>query len=165
MTFIPNELIELDRWVRHTQTKVPLSVRGYNASSTKKHTWSSYERAINSTAGVGIGFMLNGDGIMCVDLDHCLVDGSPIPDVEQILSWIPPDTYVEVSPSGTGLHVWGTGAGLVNGRRFTVDGCAVEIYADVRYITVTNRPFANSPSTLGNIQQLIDYLLLETETE
>jgi primase-polymerase (primpol)-like protein len=130
---IPVELRRLARWIRH-RNKVPLTITGRPASSTNPLTWSSYADARRSVKGDGLGFVLNGDGIVCIDLDHCY-DGIPTAQAQAVLDLFP-DTYVEVSPSGTGLHIWGF-APLLKGRRFTLNGLSVEVYPSGRYMTVT----------------------------
>ena len=132
---IPVELRQLPRWIRH-KAKVPLTINGQAASSTNPATWSAYQAAAESPIGDGLGFVLNGDGIVCIDLDHCF-DGKPNAEAQAIIDSLP-ETYVELSPSGTGLHIWGYAA-LEKGRRFTRNGQSVEIYPNGRYLTVTGR--------------------------
>ncbi len=48
-----------------------------------------------------------GDGFACIDLDHCLIDGAPNEAAAKFLEQYP-GHHVEVSPSGDGLHIWGT---------------------------------------------------------
>src|SRR5690606_32158534 len=102
---IPAELLRCNRWVRHDR-KRPVTVDGRPASSTDPSTWSTYTAATRSTVGDGLGFVLGG-GIACLDLDHCLTDGRPDQRALDVLARVP-GAYVEVSPSGDGLHVWGT---------------------------------------------------------
>ena len=102
--------------------------------------------------------MLNGDGIVCIDLDHCLTDGQLEPWAAEILE-LTPATYVEVSPSGDGLHIWGRASGFSGGRRFSWHGGMVEVYATERYLTVTSRPFDGSKRILGDLSNLIDVLV------
>ncbi|MFJ2249432.1 DNA primase [Streptomyces sp. NPDC087862] len=155
---VPAELTRRPRWIRHTSRKVPLTVGGSVASSTDSSTWSRYGEAVRSTAGVGLGFVLDGDGLVCLDLDHCLApDGAPLPWAQTILDAAGP-TWVEVSRSGDGLHVWGRGE-LTTGRRITFNGGSVELYADGRYIAVTGRTFGATPQRLGDLQHVIDALL------
>lgn len=132
---IPVELRQLPRWIRH-RSKVPITITGNPASSTNPATWSSYQAAAKSQHGDGLGFVLNGDGLVCIDLDHCY-DGEPSAEAMELIDSLPA-TYIEVSPSGTGLHIWGY-ANLEKGRRFTRNGLSVEIYPNGRYITVTGR--------------------------
>src|SRR5690606_24712086 len=94
---VPAELRSRPRWVRH-RDKVPVTVAGRPASATDPATWSTYAAARRSTVGDGIGFVL-GDGVACLDLDHCLVDGVPNELAREVLARVP-GAYVEVSPSG-----------------------------------------------------------------
>lgn len=88
-----------------------------------------------------MGFVLNGDGIACVDLDHVLVDGVLDPRARCFLDGLD-SFYVEVSPSGDGIHAWVEG-GSPDGRKvFTLeDGLKVEWYSTGRYLTVTGKVF------------------------
>lgn len=146
---LPPALTSRDRWVRWTpvlrgqkMTKKPIRVSGQAASSTDPDTWSSYAEARRSTAGSGLGFVLNGDGIGCVDLDGVLADGVLDPRAAEFLNALD-SFYVEVSPSGAGIHAWVEG-GSPDGRKvFTLDnGLKVEWYSDGRYLTMTGRPFS-----------------------
>lgn len=140
---IPAELRSLDRWVRYSSRKAALTVTGGAASSTNPATWSTYAEAVASKTGAGLGFVLNGDGLCCIDLDHCLVDGKPNGAARRFLAKLP-RTYIEVSPSGEGLHVWGRAA-VPTGRRVVVDGLSVDVYGVGRYMTVTGKPYAVRP--------------------
>lgn len=130
---LPRELTERARWVRYA-AKRPVTLDGRPASSTDPSTWSSYGEARRSAVGDGLGFVL-GDGIACLDLDHCLINGRPTPAAQAILDRVP-DAYVEVSPSGDGLHVWGRAPEQSGRRRGWV-----EAYSTGRYITVTDTVF------------------------
>ncbi len=104
--------------VRLSAMKVPLTVAGKAASSTDPRTWSSYRDAAASTVGAGLGFVLSDvDDIVCLDLDHCLnpLTGRLAPWAAAIVRDAGA-TYVEVSPSGDGLHIWGR-ADVRHGRR------------------------------------------------
>jgi len=131
-------------------------VNGQPASSTDERTWTTFADASSSSTGAGAGFVLNGDGIVCIDLDHCLIDGEPVDWVRPVLELVPA-TYVEVSPGGDGLHIWGLGR-LATGRRLKVDGGQVEIYGNGRYLTVTGKAFSRVID-LADLQPLIDALL------
>lgn len=155
---IPTELTSRPRWVRHTARKVPLTIGGAVASSTDPSTWSRYRDAEASSAGAGIGFVLDGDGVVCLDLDGALdEDGSALPWAQQIVD-AAGSTWVEVSRSGRGLHVWGRGS-LPHGRRIAVGPGSVELYGIGRYIAVTGRTFGDTPRRLGELQHVIDALL------
>lgn len=142
---MPRDLRDLDRWVRHSPSKVPLRADGVTAaSSTDSSTWSPYEavRACDRR-----GFVLNGDGIYCLDLDHCLVEGRPLLHVAELLARLPA-TYTEVSPSGDGLHVWLRGPLARDGVN-RILGVRLEAYSRGRYVTITGRKFGDCPSVIA----------------
>lgn len=131
---LPAALTSKGRWVRHVG-KRPVTVTGAPASVTDPATWASYRAAKASSVGDGLGFVL-GDGIACLDLDNCLDErGRPNALARDVLARVP-GAYVEVSPSGKGLHIWGF-APEQRGR--VRDG--IEAYSVGRYITVTGHVF------------------------
>ena len=65
-----------------------------------------------------------------------------------------PGAYVEVSPSGTGIHIWGR-AILPKGYRFDYQGQPVEIYPNGRYLTVTARVLRAGNLVPLNLNNLI----------
>ncbi|MFD9212080.1 bifunctional DNA primase/polymerase [Streptomyces sp. NPDC059544] len=158
---IPAELTSRPRWIRRTARKVPITVHGEAASSTDPSTWSRYRDAAASSAGAGLGFVLDGDGVVCLDLDHCLdADGAVAGWAQNVLDAVAGSSWVEVSASGDGLHVWGHGrlpGGA--GRRLRLGDGTVEVYATGRYIAVTGRTFGDTPQRLGDLQHVIDSLL------
>lgn len=158
---VPSAMTRRKQWVRHTARKVPLSVTGPKvrpASSTDPETWSSYSRVCRSTAGAGVGFVLSwADRLVCIDLDHALLDGELRPWARKIVDGLP-ETYIEVSPSGSGLHIWGFGS-VERGRRIRRGDSSVEVYDRGRYITVTRQPFEGAPSKLADLTRVIDDLL------
>ena len=98
--------------------------------------------------------------MVCLDLDHCLnpLTGRLAPWAAAIVRDAGA-TYVEVSPSGDGLHIWGR-AYVRQGRRIRrPDGTAVEIYGTGRYIAVTGDTWGNAPRRLGDLAEVIDRLL------
>ena len=141
----------IPRWIRH-KAKRPLHPEGYWISVTHPSAWSSYQAAKASHYGDGLGFVLNGDGIVCIDLDHCF-DGAPNAEAQALIDSLP-ETYIEVSPSGTGLHVWGYGK-MEAGRRFTRNGLSVEIYPSGRFITMTGKALTRAPLAELDIQALV----------
>jgi primase-polymerase (primpol)-like protein len=145
---IPVELRKLDRWVRWSPTKVPLRLDGSAASSTDPESWSSFAQV---RAHRRKGFVL-GEGIGCFDLDHCL-SGSTLSRPAQAFLDNTPATYVEVSPSGTGLHVWGL-LPEGPGTRRKVGSLAIERYSRSRYITVTGRRWPGSVSRLADLSEV-----------
>ncbi|MFF9525345.1 bifunctional DNA primase/polymerase [Streptomyces achromogenes] len=156
----PSELTTRDRWIRRASDKRPLTTTGRAASSTDARTWSTYKTATESVAGVGLGFVLSDDDdVVCIDLDHCLnpLTGRLAPWAAAILRDAGA-TYVEVSPSGDGLHIWGR-ADVRQGRRIRrPDGTAVEIYGTGRYIAMTGRRHGSAPSILADLSAAVSKL-------
>lgn len=155
---IPAELRSQPRWVRYSKTKVPLTTADRPASSTNPSTWTTYQQAKRSTVGAGLGFVLNGDGIVCIDLDGCIAPSGRITPPALALIELAGQTYIEVSPSGRGLHIWGKAA-LPAGRCLHWHGQPVELYPSGRYITVTGTRHATAPSQLGSITELVNTVL------
>lgn len=146
---LPPELVALDRWVTHTRRKVPMMPKGVTARVDNPATWSPFSRVRSLPRR---GFVLAADGIVCLDLDHCVADGQLAPWAAEILTQCP-DTYVELSLSGTGLHVFGLGTVAV-GRKIR-DGRNIEIYGTGRYIAVTAKRYGDSPARLADLTAAI----------
>jgi len=141
--------------VRHDKAKRPLAGPSRLASVTDPATWRSWHGVRQATEGSGIGFVLTGAGLVCVDLDDALDDGRPLPWCAELLATCPA-TWVEVSPSRRGLHVWGRGV-VGKGRRTTIGDGGVEVYDRGRYITVTGERFS-STSTLAELTGWLELL-------
>lgn len=132
------------------KTKVPYAIDGSLGSSTDPKTWATYADARLADENVGIVF--TPDRLLLgVDIDHC-VEGDKIKHAKSkaIREFIKAaDTYTELSPSQTGLHLYfalSAPLSLVanrhepfecytEGRYFTVTGVAFGINRKVRTIT------------------------------
>jgi hypothetical protein len=96
---------------------------GRLASSTDRETWSSFGQAIAAYMsgrfeGISFAFPKWG-GMFGIDLDACISpDGEIAPWAEEILEAFP--TYAEVSPSGTGIKMYGLGNYNATGINFPV---------------------------------------------
>lgn len=150
---IPAELIQLDQWVvwrlesrGGKATKVPYGPRtGQHASVADPGTWASFDEAFGAYQESngqlsGIGFVLSGnDGLGGVDLDHVrdLDTGDLHPEAAALIKRF--DSYTEVSPSGTGIRIFGLAACLPKGRSGLYRGIKVECYSSGRYLTVTGQ--------------------------
>lgn len=140
---VPESMRSRDRWVRWESrvrrgkaTKVPLSLSGHDLDVRDSRRWVSFDEARRSKVGTGFGIVL-GDGLGCIDLDHC-IEGGVVAEWAQ--SWI--DGYredavlIERSFSGDGVHIFlpmaeGPGRKIRDGEQ------NVEIYSRGRYIAVT----------------------------
>ncbi len=144
----PHELRQHHRWVTWKDKKVPYCATAINskASATNPDTWSSFDAAQSAyeEGGYsGVGFVLNGDGIAAVDLDDCVHAGQPAPAAMSLMERIGCQ-YIELSPSGTGLHGFGY-ADSIKGKRGILEGLSVELYTNQRYLTVTGHTLSSGP--------------------
>lgn len=138
---LPVELTSRPRWVcwelrerRGNTAKVPLTIFGSAASVTDPRTWSTYEKARAGTDQVGI---VLGDGLGCIDLDHCVTDGVVAPWARGVIAQHRADAHlVELSPSGTGVHIF-LPMGEAPGRKIRDGEVQMEIYSRARFMTVT----------------------------
>ena len=151
----PAALVTRDQWVGWRtqerdgkQTKVPVDpATNQFASTTDPETWTDFATAReHATANdLGIGFVFTADDpIVGVDLDDCRdpEDGTLTEWAEDIVTRL--DSFTEVSPSGSGLHVLVKGD-LPDGRNRHGD---VELYDDARFFTVTGEHMSGTPTTI-----------------
>ncbi len=135
-------------------TKIPYSpTTGQRASSTTPETWAGYEEAVKVAREHGyggVGFVFTPDDDLCgVDLDGCLdpKTGEIEPWAQEVIEEL--DSYTEISPSGTGVHVLIKGelpAGRNRKGKF-------EAYDQGRYFTVTGKHLAGTPKAIESRQE------------
>jgi len=143
---LPAQMTVHPRFVRYTSTKRPImATTGKSASSTNSATWTDFQTASASTMGEGVGFVL-GAGVGCLDLDHCFTNGVLDSWAADVVA-ANPNTFVEVSRSGEGLHLFGL---LPEGPgRKIRDGRSIEVYSTGRYIALTANRFGSAPLILS----------------
>ncbi len=137
---IPEELKARPQWVvwkavGQKPDKVPYSAKtGRKASSTDLMTWSTFEEALEAFEDgeyAGLGFVFSSaDPYTGVDLDNCVNEDGEIAGwaLEIVRRF---DSYIELSATGTGLHVMVRGD-VPNRRKGEV-----EVYSSKRFFTVT----------------------------
>ena len=145
---IPAELRALPRWVCCNEQKIPFNPnsRRRHASILKPASWGSFEKAkaaFQNNGYSGVGFVLTGDGIAGVDLDHCVDNGKPQANALALLRRVG-CRYIEFSPSGNGLRGFGF-APAAAGVCGIVDGTTTELYTNARYLTVTGHVIDGGP--------------------
>jgi len=132
--------------------KVPYSpITGHRASASNPSTWGTLDEALTCAEKYnynGIGFVtVVEDGIILIDIDNCLDEnGQPNEIASDIIAHLPP-TYIDISPSGKGLHVYIKGDMPQGGNRNSKTG--VEMYSSCRYFTLTGKKFQDSIDFLG----------------
>lgn len=152
---IPTEMKVLDRWLCCEKgSKAPTNAKtGKAGSSTNSNSWSSFEcvaNRIQSGAFAHIGIALNGDGLVAVDLDHCVENGIPNPKAIALLEEMGA-TYIEFSKSGNGLHAYGYAEQLDKGVNGTINGLKVELYSQAHWMIVTGN-ILRSEKKLPNLK-------------
>lgn len=178
---LPQALRDLPRWLTwaaegakgEKPTKVPYdpTLPNSRASPTDPATWGTFEQAqaaFLEGGRAGIGFVLNDDGIVGVDLDHCVENGVPAPAALELLENLGA-TYVELSPSGTGLRAFGYAESLEKGCSGKYGGLNVELYSTKRFLTVTGAVIVNGEvGPLQHFKELADFIrgdrMVKTET-
>ncbi|TBR71259.1 MAG: hypothetical protein EPN72_14910 [Nevskiaceae bacterium] len=111
---------------------------GRKIGTNKPDTWGTYEeakRAYEAGDWDGVGVLLTaGSGIVGIDVDDAETTFKTQPQAQEILkAYKRSGGFVEISPSGTGVHGYVMGT-LPPGRR---KAGSLEIYDDVRFLTVT----------------------------
>jgi predicted DNA-binding transcriptional regulator AlpA len=149
---VPAELRALRRWTRHDH-KRPIMSNGEPAWAADPLTWTTYAKAKASTAGDGLGFVLNGDGIAGLDLNHCVTDGVLSTGALAILDLLP-DTYAELSPSGHGVRLF-CHAKVAKAHRFSSGNVEMEICGTKRFLTVTGNRLPGHPSVLADYDAVL----------
>src|SRR5918998_1633274 len=140
-------------------TKVPYSpTTGSRARSDDPATWATLARAREAAregAYDGIGFVFSASDPFCgVDLDACVR-----PETGEVESWAMSiieelDSYTEISPSGTGLHVIVRAELPPGGNRKD----RVEMYDRGRFFTVTGNHLRGTPTSVEERQRQIGAL-------
>jgi len=116
--------------------------------------WTTSENAINlcklcgTDYGVGFFFIAN-DPFFFVDIDKCRLDiNSPWSDTANaVLSYFP-GAAVEVSQSGTGLHIFGMGNAPIHGCKH--DALGIEFYTERRFVALTGTDIIGDAGTNHN---------------
>jgi primase-polymerase (primpol)-like protein len=143
---IPKEIIEYPQWIvwkgepkkNGKMDRVPYSpITDKKASVKDPSTWSSFEDALSRyEAGgfSGIGFVFTQNDPYCgIDVDSCRN-----PETGIIEPWAQREienfqSYTEISPSGTGVHIITKGELPEGGRKKG----NIEIYDKGRFFTFT----------------------------
>lgn len=168
-THIPPQLTALKQWVlwrlqqdaKGRWTKVPYMANRRRASSTNRATWTSFDavvKAYQSGGFDGIGFVLTkASGIVGVDMDKISLHRS-MPEFRDVFIKLGQSgTYMEVSPSGGGVHAFAFGTLPFDGRNNRELG--IEVYAEKRYLTVTGKTLPQAGTEVLSIQSVLDEVI------
>ena len=136
--------------------KLPICPKTGNlASTTRKESWSSLataSAAFQQYSLTGVGFVFtDSDPYSGVDLDNCRNA-----ETGEITEWAweiirALNSYTEVSPSGTGVHIIVRGSlPQGKGNQATCHGGKVEMFSRCRYFTFTGQRVANTPADISD---------------
>lgn len=172
-------LLPLKRWVMYDGrprendpekvSKAPLMCNGAAASSNRPRTWATFTQvaaaAPSSDVAGGVGINLadveagEDIGLLCLDIDHGLLDDKPTEPVLGLLAKLP-TTYIEISPGGDGLHILLFTKRPDSFRNQTLkdvfgSGTALEVFdgrTTGRYVTVTGRVFEDNDHEIAHME-------------
>ena len=114
--------------------------------------------AVQSGMGHGIGIVLTDrDPLFFLDIDNALqLDGTWSPLATQLCQFFT-GCYVEVSQSGTGLHIIGSTSLVVDHRTRDIHSCGLECYTKLRFCALQS----GTGSMMYNADQQFDWLTRE----
>lgn len=169
---VPNDLASRRQWVlwryegENNEIKMPRQKNGAPAKTNDPETWDTLD-ALRGAGSLGFVFAAD-DGLFGVDLDGCIgSDGEIVEWADQIINSFA--TYAEVSPSGTGVKLYGRGAlpavsrHKVQVNELNVAGKmpAIEVYDRSRYFAFTGDHLAGTPTELADCQAALDTLVAQ----
>ena len=167
------------RWVlwrhqvrRGRPTKPPYQARHPNklARSNDASTWAPFDVALaayQAGNGDGIGLCLLGAPLVAFDLDDCRNSTTGIiePAAHKLIELA--KSYVEITPSGTGLRILGRGAGSKIQRKQAVpgaNGMTVETYRGCeRFVAVTGDALPEAAAQLADNDRLVDEIVAKLD--
>lgn len=166
-----DDLIELDQWTlwrrvsrpesHNRETKVPVGANGRPTSITNKKCFKSFERAYNTYINNqdlfdGVGFIFTEeDNFVGIDLDACHRWNGWQEIVKKC------NSYTEISPSKTGMHIIMEGATPGESHSFKIgshEEGGIEIYDANRYLTMSLDTLENFTEVIKN-QDAIDWIV------
>jgi hypothetical protein len=161
---IPAELKVLPQWVFWKSeirdgkpTKIPYCPQEpkRKAEADNPKTWGAFEKVLSTDGFAGIGYVFFSNDPYCgIDLDKCRnpESGDIEPWAGDIIKQL--NSYSEISPSGTGIHIIIKGKLPAGQRRKG----KVEMYDSRRYFTMTGHCLPELPLTIEDRQTELEAL-------
>jgi primase-polymerase (primpol)-like protein len=135
--------------------KVPCTADGTPIDVASAHpvvfSFDAVMEAVKEGFGAGYIF-LPENRKTGIDLDHCIEQGRISAPAQEIIREL--DSYSEISPSGTGVHI--LARGKLPGPRRKKD--RIEMYDAGRYFTVTGNVLEGGPTTVNDRQDQLGAL-------
>lgn len=106
-----------------------------HGSTTNPDDWLTYDDALARGAD-GVGFVFTDtDPYFFIDIDHCLIDGAWSPLAVELCQTFA-GCYVEISQSGTGLHIIGRYSSIPEHTCKNIP-LGIELYHTERFVALT----------------------------
>ncbi len=120
-------------------------------------TWTTYEKALDYAKANhcdGIGFAVKNSNVNAIVLNQCH-DGKKghYNETAQNLINELPDTYIEKSFSGSGLHILTTSSICENGKYQEGSGTAINVYETIGFVPVTGKVIDKNHKNLAEISE------------
>lgn len=147
--YFPDSLTKLPIWFlwrletddKGRKTKIPYSaLYDGRASSTNPQTWTTFDRAVDKLQrdrslynGIALGVQ-KSDRLIFIDIDHSVDENGDLSEVAQDILNHLPGQFVEISQSGSGLHIFTLGE---IPRNFKNSKNGVEMYSEKRFCAMT----------------------------
>jgi hypothetical protein len=168
---VPSILRNINQWILWKPVirgkklvKIPVSYANPTGDNINAHEplyWATFAEAVaamQKDPRFGIGLVLDGTGIICLDYDdHAGDDAEAVKQGAEYMAHIRTQypTYVERSIQGGGLHSFYAGT-LPHGRTGgVIDQLNLEIYA-AQFIAITGNAVGDKALDVANGQALID---------
>jgi Virulence-associated protein E len=139
--------------------KVPIDpVSGNPTSAQDESAWMLPGVALGWAAaygeGYGVGVALREPcGLFFIDIDGCIVDGAPSELAVKLVNDFA-GCYVEYSPSGRGLHIFGSYVGEPPAHACKNIPLHIECYTSGRFMTTTGRTYRDGSALYDATAQL-----------
>ena len=157
-------------WKYENGTKVPYqSLGNYRAKANDPSTWSSLEAAMAAKLPLAFGFD-RSYGIVGIDLDGCIVNDEIQPWAQEVIDQFC-GTYIEYSPSGSGLKIIAKAVippevldtkKRVNLPELTIGGgkaAAIEFFVSRCYFTFTGERYRGAAPDVTDQQEAFEAVL------
>lgn len=135
--------------------KLPCNIAGVVVSAHDPKHWVNYKTASAAAValgdGYGVGFVFSQQtSVAVVDVDGCIDPSGKLSDTALSILALFPGSYVEVSASGTGLHIWFTYAGIMPPHCCKKEELGLEFYHELRFFAL-GKPYEAEGFVNGNV--------------
>lgn len=159
----PAALAAYRQFVIYGADKIPRNpATGEPASSTDPATWSDAATAAAAVArfgAEGVGFVFTeADPFFFLDVDHALEPSGQWSPLAVQLCQAFAGCFVEVSRSGSGLHILGTWPGPPPAHGNRNQAAGLELYTRARYVALTGTGAQGDPATAAR-PEVMDWLV------